>query len=244
MERITSVNNQLVKELLSLSQKKNRQEKKLFVIEGLHLVEEASKLDLLEMVLSTDEELLNQFNTNKYLVNEAIIKKLSTTVTPQNIIGVVKMLPNNFEVVDKYIVLDGIQDPGNLGTIIRTSLGMGVNHFILSESCVDIYNEKTIRATQGAIFQAKCYYTNLENIYKTLKQNGNEIIVTSLKATKALNQIKKPTKYALVVGNEANGISEASENAADTLIIIPLKNNIESLNVAMALGIVLYNLEN
>ena len=244
MERITSVSNQLIKTLSSLNQKKNRIENNQFLVEGLHLVEEANKLNLLEMVLSTDEELLNKFNGKKYLVNELVIKKLSTTVTPQNIVGVVKVFSNDFEYVDKYIVLDGIQDPGNLGTIIRTSLALGVNHFILSEACVDIYNEKTIRATQGALFQAKCYYAKLDEVYPLLKQNGNEIIVTSLAAKDTLKTLTKPKKYALVVGNEANGITDISKNAADKAIIIPLKNNIESLNAAMALGIVLYNLEN
>ncbi|MBQ2891701.1 MAG: RNA methyltransferase [Bacilli bacterium] len=245
MEKITSINNQLIKDIYQLKQKKYRNQTKKFMVEGLHLVEEAYKNKVLKIVLSNDELLLNKFNNVKtVLVNNQIIEKLSNTTTPQNVLGVVDIIENKFELADKYLILDGVNDPGNLGTIIRTSLALGVDHLILSNNTVDIYNDKAIRATQGAIFKANIYYTDLEDIYIKLKQNNIKIITTSLEANKTLNDLEKMDKFAIVVGNEANGISNVSKEYADELIIIPMKNNIESLNVGIASGIILYGVLN
>ena len=245
MEKITSISNQLIKDIYQLKQKKYRNQTKQFMVEGLHLVEEAYKNKVLKIVLSNDELLLNKFNNVKtVLVNNQIIEKLSNTTTPQNVLGVVDIIENKFELVDKYLILDGVNDPGNLGTIIRTSLALGVNHLILSNNTVDIYNDKVIRATQGAIFKANIFYTDLEEIYIKLKQNNIKIITTSLEANKTLNDLERIDKFAIVVGNEANGISNVSKEYADELIIIPMKNNIESLNVGIASGIILYGVLN
>ena len=135
MEKITSISNQLIKDIYQLKQKKYRNLTKQFMVEGLHLVEEAYKNKVLKIVLSNDELLLNKFNNVKtVLVNNQIIEKLSNTTTPQNVLGVVDIIENKFELVDKYLILDGVNDPGNLGTIIRTSLALGVNHLILSNN--------------------------------------------------------------------------------------------------------------
>lgn len=245
MEKITSISNQLIKDIYQLKQKKYRNQTRQFMIEGLHLVEEAYKNKILKIVLSNDELLLNKFtDVRTILVNNQIIEKLSNTTTPQNVLGVVDIIENKFELVDKYLILDGVNDPGNLGTIIRTSLALGVNHLILSNNTVDIYNDKVIRATQGAIFKANIFYTDLEDIYIKLKQNNIKIITTSLEANKTLNDLERIDKFAIVVGNEANGISNVSKEYADELIIIPMKNNIESLNVGIASGIILYGVLN
>lgn len=245
MEKITSISNQLIKDIYQLKQKKYRNQTRQFMIEGLHLVEEAYKNKVLKIVLSNDELLLNKFtDVRTILVNNQIIEKLSNTTTPQNVLGVVDIIENKFELVDKYLILDGVNDPGNLGTIIRTSLALGVNHLILSNNTVDIYNDKVIRATQGAIFKANIFYTDLEDIYIKLKQNNIKIITTSLEANKTLNDLERIDKFAIVVGNEANGISNVSKEYADELIIIPMKNNIESLNVGIASGIILYGVLN
>ena len=245
MEKITSISNPLIKDIYQLKQKKYRNQTRQFMIEGLHLVEEAYKNKVLKIVLSNDELLLNKFtDVRTILVNNQIIEKLSNTTTPQNVLGVVDIIENKFELVDKYLILDGVNDPGNLGTIIRTSLALGVNHLILSNNTVDIYNDKVIRATQGAIFKANIFYTDLEDIYIKLKQNNIKIITTSLEANKTLNDLERIDKFAIVVGNEANGISNVSKEYADELIIIPMKNNIESLNVGIASGIILYGVLN
>lgn len=245
MEQITSVANSKIKYLLALRKKTERYNESKFLVEGLHLTIEAYKNNLLDTVLSTDENLLKNFETAKQiLVSAAVINKLSTTSTPQNIIGVVKMNKHQFKKSDKYIVLDDVNDPGNFGTIIRTSLALGVKDIIVSPNTVDEYNEKTLRATQGAIFKANIIRMNLEEAYQKLKQENVTIITTSLATKQELKDLKKPDRFAIVLGNEARGISEVSQNNSDESIIIPLQNDIESLNVAVAFSIVLYNLTN
>ena len=245
MEQITSVTNLKIKNLLALRKKTERYNERKFLVEGLHLTVEAYKNNLLETVLSTDENLLKQFdNIKQILVSDAVINKLSTTTTPQNIIGVVTMKEQAFFKSDKYIVLDDINDPGNFGTIIRTSLALGVKDIIVSQNTVDEYNEKTLRATQGAIFKANIIRMNLEDAYKKLKALNIKIITTSVDTNKELKDLKKPNNFAIVLGNEARGISDISKMYSDESIIIPLQNDIESLNVAVAFSIVLYNLTN
>ncbi len=245
MEKITSVTNDKIKSLLNLRKKNVRYEEQKFLVEGLHLSEEAYKNNLLEVVLSTDEFLLQRFsNVKQILVSDAVINKLSTTTSPQNIIGVVKMKKQESFNSNKYVVLDDINDPGNFGTIIRTSLALGVKDIIVSTNTVDEYNEKTLRATQGAIFKANIVRMNLEEAYAKFKKDNIKIITTSLDTKQELKDLNKPESFAVVLGNEARGISEISKNYSDESIIIPLQNDIESLNVAIAFGIVLYNLTN
>ena len=245
MEKITSVTNDKIKSLLNLRKKNVRYEEQKFLVEGLHLSEEAYKNNLLEVVLSTDEFLLQRFsNVKQILVSDAVINKLSTTTSPQNIIGVVKMKKQESFNSNKYVVLDDINDPGNFGTIIRTSLALGVKDIIVSTNTVDEYNEKTLRATQGAIFKANIVRMNLEEAYAKFKKDNIKIITTSLDTKQELKDLNKPESFAVVLGNEARGISEISKNYSDESIIIPLQNDIESLNVAIAFSIVLYNLTN
>lgn len=245
MEQITSVTNLKIKNLLALRKKTERYNEHKFLVEGLHLTIEAYKNNLLETVLSTDQSLLKQFeNVKQILVSDAVINKLSTTTTPQNIIGVVKMKEQVFSQSNKYIVLDDVNDPGNFGTIIRTSLALGVKDIIVSPNTVDEYNEKTLRATQGAIFKANIIRMNLEDAYQKLKLENVKIITTSLDTNKQLKDINKQSNFAVVLGNEARGISDISKMYSDESIIIPLQNDIESLNVAVAFSIVLYNLTN
>ncbi len=245
MEQITSVTNVKIKNLLSLRKKTERYNERKFLVEGLHLTVEAYKNNLLETVLSTDESLLKQFdNAKQILVSDAVINKLSTTTTPQNIIGVVKMKESLFRKSNQYVVLDDINDPGNFGTIIRTSLALGVKDIIVSPNTVDEYNEKALRATQGAIFKANIIRMNLEDAYKKFKELNVKIITTSLDTNKQLKDLNKLNNFAVVLGNEARGISDISKMYSDESIIIPLQNDIESLNVAVAFSIVLYNLTN
>ncbi len=244
MEQITSVNNNQIKYYNSLHQKKNRDKENLYLVEGAHLVEEAFKLNLLDTVISSSEHELEKYPGVKHIyVTDMIIDKLSTTQTPQNIIGVVRKEEKDFQICDKMIVLDGVSDPGNVGTIIRTSLALGVKTIILSSEAIDLYNEKLIRATQGAFFQANLYQMDLGELYRLLKENNIPLIATSLKANTNINELPKLSKYALCMGNEANGISNITAANATYSVIIPLQNNIESLNVATSHAIILYQLE-
>ncbi len=249
MKIISSLNNTLITSLVGLKDKAKRLETSMFLVEGYHLVEEASKLSLLEMILSTDEVALKRFNAKEaYLVNDAIIKKLSTTKTPQNIIGVVKMpsldslnnliTKNNLKVV----ILDDVSDPGNLGTIIRTTAALGYDAVVASLNTVDYYNEKVIRASQGAIFRVKLLKQNLAEVIKELKNSGVKIFGTSLKQAIKIDQVNHENRFGVVFGNEAHGVSDEILALTDCNLVIPMHNDVESLNVGIASAIVMWEL--
>jgi len=245
MEKIISLSNELIKHIYSLSQKKNRIEYKEYMLEGYHLVNEAYKLGLLKIVLSTNPKDLIYKDVRQIVVSEAIISKLSTTKTPQKIIGVCKIDEKEIDWNDKYyVVLDNVSDPGNMGTIIRTSIALGVKNIYISSDSVDYTNEKVIRATQGTIFKANIKILDLNDIYAALKQHNINVVVTSLNTSTNIKDVKRLDSFALVVGNEANGISETSKLNAFKNITIPMKNNTESLNVSIAFGIALFELLN
>lgn len=176
---ITSTSNETIKYFISLNDKKTRMNAKRFIVEGYHLVNEASKTNLLEAIISTDEKELKKINNVKrYLVNDAIINKIATTKNPQNILGIVKMLDHSItnlvpiikENKTKLIMLDDVNDPGNLGTIIRTAAGLGYDGIIMSPNTVDLYNEKVIRSTQGVMFKIPIIKANLQEVIKMLKK--------------------------------------------------------------------------
>ena len=144
MKEISSTNNEYIKNICKLKEKKYRQQEKKFIIEGYHLVEEAKKAKVLKelLVLKYEE---NYKDINQIIVNEKIIEKISSTKNPQNIIGICEIVSNNTIKGNKILLLDNINDPGNMGTLIRSSLGFDIDTIIVSEDCVDIYNEKVVR---------------------------------------------------------------------------------------------------
>lgn len=250
MKVIQSINNQVVSKLVSLKDKGVRSLEKQFLVEGYHLVEEAMKLNLLELVISTDEKVLKQISAkDKYLVTDAIIKKVSTTKTPQNIIGVVKMVDNNNldEILTKdqvkLIILDDVNDPGNLGTIIRTATALGYDGIISSLKTVDYYNEKVIRSTQGTIFKLPLFKCDLVLLINKLKEHHIKVLGTSLQSSKSIFEVEKLSKFAVIFGNEAHGVSSDVLAQTDFNIILPMDNNVESLNVSVASAIVMWELK-
>lgn len=255
MKEITSVNNSYIKELMKLKQKKYRDEEKRFLVEGYHLVEMAK--GCLEIVLVTKKEDVNKYgNGIQYiLVKDEIIKKLSDTKTPQGIIGVCKIKDNkdikeiininNSNKKDLVVMLDGLQDPGNIGTIIRTSLSFGVNTIVFSDTCVDCYNEKVIRGSQGGIFKINMLKGKLIECISEYRKCKYDIIGTSLNNASSLDEVdidKLNNKKVIVFGNEGNGVSEEVLNNTDINLYIPI-NDMESLNVGVAAGILLYILK-
>lgn len=243
MTVIESVNNQKVIEIQKLQNKKERTLQQRFIVEGYHLVEEAKKHNLLEYILTTNKNNFEKFDIDGYLVNEKIIKKLSTTVNAQEIIGIVK-IPQyniNYKSLKKIVLLDNVNDPGNLGTIIRTSAALGVDAVITSLDTVDIYNEKVIRATQGSIFKIPVLKTNLVTTIEQLKKNGINVYGTSLNTDTYITDIQNVGKYAVVFGNEANGVTKEVEQLVDKRFKIQMYNDVESLNVAVACAIVTYH---
>lgn len=248
---ITSTSNETIKYFISLNDKKTRMNAKRFIVEGYHLVNEASKTNLLEAVISTDEKELKKINNVKrYLVNDAIINKIATTKNPQNILGIVKMLDHNITNLlpiikgnkTKLIMLDDVNDPGNLGTIIRTAAGLGYDGIIMSPNTVDLYNEKVIRSTQGVMFKIPIIKANLQEVIKMLKKEKVFCIGTALTNAKDVKHITKKDKFAICLGNEAKGISKEVLDNMDENVKIAMNNDVESLNVSIAAGIIMYEM--
>lgn len=248
MKIIQSIQNETIKSLEKLNDKKNRYLKKQFLVEGYHLIEEAYKHKLLLSVFSTKEEDFNKFkDIDHYLVNDAIIKKISKTVNPQGIIGVVKMPEFSALNLDKenvkIVMLDSVNDPGNLGSIIRTATALGYDAIYMSTDTVDVYNEKTLRATQGAIFKIPTYYTHLNELIPILKKHEIFCFGTHLKNSTYLDSVKKVNKFSVCFGNEARGMSDKVTALMDKNIKIKMENDVESLNVLSASSIVMYHLK-
>lgn len=250
MKEITSVNNSFIKWLLTLRDKQVRNEHNLFIVEGYHLVEESLKHNVLKIVLCTEKEVLDKIDVEeKYLVNEQIIKKLSSTKSPQNIIGVVSSIINqDLEAIIskkelRILILDDVNDPGNLGTIIRTSAALGIDAVISSLETVDYYNEKVLRATQGAIFKIPLFKGDLVEIISLLKKQGITIYGTHLESSVSVKDVEKLKKLAIVVGNEAQGVSSKILDLCDKNIILSMNNDVESLNVSIAAALLMWELK-
>lgn len=253
MRVIRSVQNDNVKYFEKLKDKTFRKKEQKFILEGRHLVEEALKTDLVEVIMSTDEEFLKTIKDSieTYLVTDAIIEKLSGTKNPQNVLGIAKMFTNDLRVIKNIVkekksalvMFDEINDPGNLGTLIRTAAALGYDGVILSKNSVDIYNDKTVRASQGSIFKTKIVYGDLLEIIPYLKQKGYRMIGTSLKKADKLENAIVGNKYVLCLGNEARGISEEVLDLMDRNVKLTMHNDVESLNVMVAGSIIMYELK-
>ncbi|MED3894022.1 RNA methyltransferase [Priestia aryabhattai] len=249
VKQIDSVKNPQVKAWKKLHNKKDRDKQGLFMVEGFHLVEEAIKNNdcVKELIIRESTEVPAQWNIDGIeitVVNEAIIKLLSDTETPQGIIAVC-VQTKHAEIIhtaQKVLLLDAVQDPGNLGTIIRTADAAGVEAIIIGEGSVDVYNPKVVRSTQGAIFHLPIVKGDLLEIISLLKERGIAVYGTSLQNGKVYTHVKPSNEFALIVGNEGNGVSEKVLEQTDQNLYIPIYGKSESLNVAIASGILLYYL--
>ena len=234
---IDSLDNKKIKDISSLKIKKYRDQYGLFLIEGKHLVDEAKKSGLLEEVILLDD---NYDFDKKLIVSEKVMKKLSFQDSLPSIMGVCKIKDNKL-IGSKYLLLDGIQDPGNLGTIIRSSLAFGVDTIVLSKDSVDLYNDKVIRSTQGMIFHINIIRCDLEEVINKIK-GDIKIIGTSLGDSTPLRSIDKLERYALIVGNEGNGVKKEILDLCDDIVRIEMNKDVESLNVGVATSIILYEM--
>ncbi len=241
--KITSVNNNLIKELVKLKQKKYRDKEKKFIVEGYNIIEEAK--EYLDCILITKEEDKSICpNIKHILVTKEIIKKLTDTISPQEIVGICKYKEASEKISKNVIILDGIQDPGNIGTIIRTALCFDINTIYISNESCDVYNEKVIRATQGAIFKTNIIRSNIEDVITNLKALGYYIVGTALENGKELNEINFTSKNAIILGNEGNGVSKSILSLTNVNAYIPISKDMESLNVGIAGGIIMNKLRN
>jgi TrmH family RNA methyltransferase len=239
MKKITSVNNEYIKELVRLHEKKHRDEQQRFLVEGYHLLLEAK--DLLEKVLIVDEK-DEVIGVENILVTNEIINKVGFTKTPQPIIGVCRYFPKYTLTGERFLLLDRLQDPGNIGTLVRSAVGFDIDMVVLSDDSVDLYNDKFIRATQGALFKTKVIVAQLEKVVGELKKQKIKIIGTSLEASKDLEEIAGEKKYAIILGNEASGVSKNLLEMTDVNVKIKINPTLESLNVGVAGGIIMHYL--
>lgn len=240
MEVITSLTNNKIKNLSKLNQKKYRDEEGKFLVEGEHLVNEACKYGYLVEVIKTEDYECN-LNIPMTNVSYEIIKKLSNTQTPQKIIGVVKKIKEK-EIGNRVLILDGLQDPGNLGTIIRSSVAFNIDTIILGDDSVDLYNDKVIRSSEGMIFKINVIRKNVRNYILDLKHNDYKIYGTKVTGGSDLKKFSCASKFAFIVGNEGNGVKEDILELCDDYIYIPMNKDCESLNVGVATSIILYEL--
>ena len=238
---ITSIENKKIKELSKLNNKKYRELNNKFLVESPHLVQEAFRSgNLLEVILLEGNEC--PYKVPSTYVNYEVMKKISDVETPNTIIGVCKKNIGKSILGRKILLLDNIQDPGNLGTIIRSSVAFDVDTIILSEGCVDLYNPKVIRSTQGMLFHINIITMNLEDAIKELKEKQICVYATDVHNGMDIRQLDNKDNYALVMGNEGNGVRESIKELCDRNIYIKMNENAESLNVAIATSIILYEL--
>ncbi len=240
MEVISSLQNERIKNLSKLLSKKFRDMEGKFLVEGDHLVEEAYKAGLLLEVVKC-EDVLGDYDVPTTLVTYEVIKKLSNTVNPQRIVGVVKKIAEK-ELGNKVLILDDIQDPGNLGTIIRSSLAFNIDSIVLSNNSVDMYNDKVLRSSEGMIFHINIVRRDINELIGELHSNGYKVYGTKVDGGTLVDNINVSNKYALVMGNEGNGVKNEILNLCDEYLYIKMSDKVESLNVGVATSIILYEL--
>ncbi len=263
MQIISSKDNEQIKAIKKLKEKKYRDETNEYIIEGIKLLKEAieEKVNIKTIVVCEDCEEDSIKNTNKpssqieqsllyeiakyecIYVTKKIFNMLSEVKSPQGILAVVEK-GDNIENInyseDIILALDGIQDPGNLGTILRTLDSANLKQIILSENSADPYNPKVVRSTMGAIFRMNIIRTeNLAKTLQSIKKHKFEIVATSLDTEKSIYNINY-NKKVIVIGNEANGVSKEIQDLADEKVKIPMLGKTESLNASVAASIIIY----
>lgn len=242
---ITSKDNESVKEIKKLKQKKYRENK--FIVEGIKMVKEAiSEKQEIECLVLREGTILD-FDATNYKVlelSEKVFNDLTDVVSPQGVLAVIRKHNDVLKTIDTsadYILaLDGIQDPGNLGTILRTADSINLKQIIVSKNTVDAYSDKVIRSTMGAIYRVEIIEVdNLAEKIIELQNKGFEAVVTSLQTQKSIYDLDYKKKI-VVIGNEANGVSNEVCDIADYKVKIPMKGKTESLNASVAAGIMMY----
>lgn len=254
---ITSTSNQQMKQLTALLKKsKERKEKGLFVVEGTKMVAEAPAQWVQMIYISQTYEsapehkdFLNSLKKKGIayeVVADNVFKAISDTQTPQGILALVKIPVYTLEQMlqkDKthLLILESIQDPGNLGTMIRTGEGAGITGIIMNKTTVDLFNPKTIRSTMGSIYRVPFYITeNLEETLKFLKENGVNLLAAHLKGTVSYDEADYTTSTGFLIGNEGNGLSDEIADLAAQYIRIPMEGKVESLNAAISATLLMY----
>ncbi len=254
MQRISSKDNEFIKHVKKLKDKKYREQSNEYVIEGIKLVEEAINENAkIKQIVICEECTKTQEISKKLMyeiasfdciyVTENVFNNITEVKNPQGILAVIERKNSENEInynEDIIVALDGIQDPGNLGTILRTVDSIGLKQILVSKETADVYNPKVVRSTMGAIFRVKVIECeDLEKTLKEIKKHKYEIVVTSLQTNESIYDIEY-NKKVIVIGNEANGVSKEIQEMSDKKVKIPMLGKTESLNASVATGVVLY----
>ena len=254
MQVISSKDNELVKHIKKLKDKKYRDESNEYIIEGVKLIEEAVKENakINKIIVCEDTTRTYEIPTNVMLeiakyeciyVTDKIFSSITQVTNPQGIMAIIEKNSTNQEIdysQDIIIALDDVQDPGNLGTILRTVDSIGLNQIIVSKETADSFNPKVVRSTMGAIFRIKIIEVDdLKQTIKEMKKHHFKLMVTSLQTENSIYDIDFHKKI-IVIGNESNGVSKEIQDMADEKAKIPMLGKTESLNASVAAGIVMY----
>lgn len=238
---ISSLKNNYIKEIIKLKEKKYRDMSNCYIIEGEHLVLEAYRNNLLkELIL--EENITFDLNVKTTYVTRNVIKKISSNVNPNNIIGIAYKNKEK-EIGNKILILDDVQDPGNLGTIIRSACAFDVDTIVLSKKTVDLYNDKVIRATQGMHFSKNIIVRDLKKFINEIKDDY-QILGTNVNHGKDIKNIYINEKCAIIIGNEGNGVSEEINSMSSDFVYIKMNQACESLNAGVAASILMYEVYN
>ena len=237
----SELTNNHAKELAKLQQKKYRMLQKKTIVEGVRLIDQLKDygINFDELIISNPDQFdSSQYSAKQILIaNEDQMKKITATKTPQNIAAVINTIPIPIMETQFLLYLDGISDPGNLGTIFRTATAARVSGIILSPDCCEIYNPKVIRASLGSVF----HLPSETHDHNWLKSLQTTIIATTLEDSTNLFELEKPASLMLVIGSEAFGVSKEILKIANHKVKIPTPGNIESINAAVAAGIAIYH---
>lgn len=240
---ITSPKNEHIKELVKLKDKKARDEAHMFLVETKHLVIEASRAGLIkELILEKDE--IFPLDVPTTYVTKEVLKKLSSMESPSNVMAVVEKRKEEVNYGEKILILDRIQDPGNLGTIIRSAVAFNIDTIICSSDTVDMYNPKVVRASQGMIFHIPVIVRDIKKVINELKNNDYKIIGTKVSCGTDVRTSSIYSHFALIIGNEGQGVSKEIEDMCNEHLYIKMNGNCESLNASVAASILMYEINN
>lgn len=244
MEHITSLKNPKVAAWKALKDRKGRRESGCFLVEGRKMVEEAlaSAFDVEAVLVQEGVSFPDGLTMPVYELPAHVLAAVCDTKTPQGIAAVVRMKEQS--ALGKHIVvLDGVQDPGNVGTIIRTADAAGLDGVLLSNQCADVFSPKVLRATMGSIFRMNLRTTDdLPGELTKLREKGYSILSSQLDGTPFYEREKVAERFALIIGNEGNGVSEQVQQTATHQVRLPMRGGAESLNAAIAAAIMMYEL--
>lgn len=252
---ITSKDNETIKHIKKLKEKKYREEYKEFIVEGIKMIEEAISegAKIKSIIICEDcktqgaipNELMYEIaKLNCIYVAEKIFNTITDVINPQGIMAVIEKPQAKENTIDfsanVSLLLDNIQDPGNMGTILRTADSLNMKQIIVSKGSSDVYNLKVVRSTMGAIFRVKVIEVeNLATVIKEMKKHKIKVYATDLQTDKSIYDVDY-SKSAIVIGNEANGVSSKVLEEASERIKIPMIGKTESLNAAVATSVILY----